>query len=142
MKMHYLLALPLALQVAACSPRPAATAASREEALDKCEAVVEDTLLQVKRERELYASNPAYYQRLEDDDYGSYLDTFEWSFLLSNRYEEVQVLRGFCHSFPNSKHDGLWRVSGSIEYLTRPRNGANSSVDRVHITGSGASYEL
>ena len=143
MKLRSLLALPLALAIAACSTPPEPTATDKEDALDKCDVKLGIALDEIKAERAKFDADPKRYQQLEEDDYGAFISTFQWSFLLPTFYQDVDIIRGYCEVRPSSKFNGLYHASAFVEYLEVPDDDySDSSVERVYVTGSSFTWRV
>jgi len=141
MKLRALLALPLVLATIACSPPPEPTASSREEAMGLCGEKLDVWLAEIDKEKKLYQSEYARYQKMWDEDFGTFIDTFSNWIFFSDDNERITIIRGYCQLTPNKKHKGLWHTTGYVEYLRQPLDGyGNSEVDRTYTSNTMYSW--
>lgn len=131
MKLQSLLAIPFIIGLAACSSPPEIDASSRAEAMNICANENKKALREVAKEKELIIDKPYLFDSGRDD----YYDNFTWTFLHSDKFEDVTILKSYCQPNRNSKHEGYWYVVGYIEYLVEPTEAdilsGNSEVKQV-----------
>jgi hypothetical protein len=140
MNARSLLTLPLALAMSACNTPPGEptivekTASSRSEAMQLCDEKVDAALSRTDTDRELFASNPKYYQRLRDEDFDKFLDSFKSIFFLSDEYRSVPILRGYCETSKDKKYTGYSHIIGYLEFINQPQDGlGEAEIERVIV---------
>ena len=130
MMLRPLLLLPLLLPLAACAPVPEVTASPREEAFELCLAEVETKVKEVTAQRQLAKEQPELFDRDRDDFY----DNFSWTFLISDEFEKVTILRSFCRQRPSTNKSYGSNI-GYIEYLVQPLDGfGDAEVKQVYAS--------
>lgn len=123
-----LLAIPIALALTACYPHPEPEASNREEAMKMCIAEVDEKMEEILEEVKLVKKYP---ERLNFED-KDYKKDVNYSWLHSDKYDDVKLIRSYCKPAKNQKHKGYWYVTGYLEYLTIPKEGSLRMETELH----------
>ena len=129
-----LLAIPLVLGMTACSKPPEITASSRKEAMDRCMADSKAAMEEAYEERARAKADPKSASRDTNPDFYS---DYEYSFLLDDEWETIEITQIYCRPRSFKNHKGYWRSTGYLEYLKRPTDKAftvETEVEQVVVS--------
>ena len=125
-----LLLCAVGIAATGCHPRPEITASSREEAMEKCLDDIDRELTVIKKERARAKADPESASFKTNENYYS---DYQYTFLLDDEYDTIEITQAFCKPSRNRYHKDLWHNTGYVEYLERPTEKAFNGRTKVEV---------
>ena len=132
MKLISLFTIPILLSGAAFAQPIELTAANIHEAFTKCYAEVDEVMEHVNAERKLAEEKPYLFDIKNED----YFENFRWAFLISDEYNKVTILDGYCKEI-ELEREGYYESVGYIKYLEEPLRGVGESEVKEVVASYG-----